>query len=827
MLDNRIILICPLSVFLKCRLWFIVYFLVLVIPFNSITAQLIYDLQVSDAANDNRISNVEVTWINESRAITSNKRGKAIMTLGAVNGGYRFYEDKMIWNGDQQFSLDFISLSGNAIMRDLDVGQSGLYTLPTLPPGIYVMELRSTTGGAATYKVHADGTSAKVVDTLAPYHESLTPTAIKDTFLLSKEGYYNREVIVNRGGTIKVAVSLLRKKYDYLDYFKELINHNAFELVSSAPARSNSAQVKAVKVIYDYKKDELYYANSSKYKLHYDFVSKVLGYDQGHFVFNQTQYIQNNRRYMLLANLNYYEAQDKYVIQLAAANQMTCEQVSMLYEKIDITSFFKDKLYFYPIKDQWKNCDMVKDISSEDLFKGQKYQALNLAESYGYLRKVSAADLDDIYLSRRDILLLDDIPNDVSVVSGIITSVFQTPLSHINVLSNSRGTPNMALRDAWKNDKLEALEGKLVHLVVGEEDFTIKEADLNVAEAFWLQREPKKVVYLNKNVSLKGLVDLKNADFNDVNSIGGKAANFAEVMRALRGDDAVPESAFAIPFYYYFMHMVKLGLDDYIIDMLQNEKFKNDPVHRKSTLKILRAKIMAGTLDPELLLQVRERIEDFAQFSSFRFRSSTNAEDIEAFSGAGLYDSHSAKRGHKKKTIEAVIKKVWASLWNWRAFEERNYYKIDHLSCAMGILVNRSFPDEDANGVLLTKNLYNENPGYIINVQHKEYSIVFPEPGVIHDQIMLFTWSIDLNNPFSIEYLTFSNIPGFEGEKVMTDQEIVKLGKYATKIKKAFYRRSEHNCNCPYEDFGVDIEFKVDSQVNPRKVYIKQARLYR
>jgi phosphoenolpyruvate synthase/pyruvate phosphate dikinase len=168
---------------------------------------------------------------------------------------------------------------------------------------------------------------------------------------------------------------------------------------------------------------------------------------------------------------------------------------------------------------------------------------------------------------------------------------------------------------------------------------------------------------------------------------------------------------------------------------------------------------------------------------------------------------------------------VWASLWNLRAFDERDYYKIDENSVAMGVLVNRSFPNEDANGVVITRNLYNGNHGYIINVQYKEYSIVYPEPGIITDQII--TYTINLNNQkYTIEYLTQSNLPELGGQTVLTDDEIYELADYCTRIKNHYYYDLPNNCNCGYESFAVDIEFKLDSEVENRKIYIKQARIY-
>ena len=62
--------------------------------------------------------------------------------------------------------------------------------------------------------------------------------------------------------------------------------------------------------------------------------------------------------------------------------------------------------------------------------------------------------LDDLRQGRM-IVLTDDVPNDIPFVGGLITEAFQTPLAHVNVLSQNRGTPNAALLNA-RQDKDEA-----------------------------------------------------------------------------------------------------------------------------------------------------------------------------------------------------------------------------------------------------------------------------------------------------------------------------------------------------------------------------------
>jgi len=387
----------------------------------------------------------------------------------------------------------------------------------------------------------------------------------------------------------------------------------------------------------------------------------------------------------------------------------------------------------------------------------------------------------------------------------------------------------MALRDGWENEQVQPFVGELVYLKVRSDSFEMRLATLDEATAFWEQNEPQGIIELSKDTTVQGLVNLQSADYNYLDVIGGKATNFAEILNVSVDGNIIPtpESSFAIPFYYYEKHLKDAGLDLVIKDMLEDPTFINSPAIRKARLEQLQDQIKDFPLDEGLVDLVRTQINDFQQFSAFRFRSSTNAEDLESFSGAGLYSSYSAKKDHPTKTIDRAIKKVWASLWNWRAFEERSYYNIVHTSCAMGILVHRSFPNEDANGVVVTKNLYNSNPGFIINVQYKEHSIVFPEPGVLNDQLILFTWSIVPGQNFMPEYLTFSNIPELNGETVMTDEELMELGAYCMALKKYFYQNVPHDCDCTEQDFGLDIEFKLDSTVSHRKIYIKQARFYK
>jgi phosphoenolpyruvate synthase/pyruvate phosphate dikinase len=276
----------------------------------------------------------------------------------------------------------------------------------------------------------------------------------------------------------------------------------------------------------------------------------------------------------------------------------------------------------------------------------------------------------------------------------------------------------------------------------------------------------------------------------------------------------LPEGAFAIPFYYYWRHMHENSLDAFISQMLQEPRFRSDFIYRKAQLLRLQDSIIALPADPSLVALINARIMAQGGSSNYRFRSSTNSEDIKGFNGAGLYDSYTAVPGDPLKTIEKAIKRVWASLWNLAAFEEREYFKIDQSTVAMAVLVHRSFPDEAANGVVITENLYNPyNPGFTINVQVGEISVTNPEGGYTPDQIIRYTFD-DIT-----EYIGHSNVPGMQGRTVLTDPEIQELSDYCKAIH-------NHYCRLNLECLPLDIEFKVDWVNGVRKIYIKQARLY-
>lgn len=623
-----------------------------------------------------------------------------------------------------------------------------------------------------------------------------------------------------------------------------------FELVAAEPLTATLAGATSVKSIVDtLDADNLYFQDSQAYPIHWEFASKHLSgngkppvpsLDQ----FNQTEYQSAARRF-LLGTVTHYAGPDKWVYEIAGYDTATPAMIEHAFRKIAEATFFGDELMFHPISEANKLQaeglpDDIPVITNEQLYEGIDYQPLNLAESVGKLRFISADELanETAYVTYRDIVVLDKVPNDISVVLGIITAEYQTPLSHINVLSKNRGTPNMALRDAQANPELLALQDKWVRLSVDAQKYTITEVTQEVADQWWEDHRPPPLGVPNVDLTVTELVDLQGVvDATDTSllkseikaaipALGGKASHYSALLQI---PDMPTPNAFAVPIYFYNQFIVENGFDQQIADMLVEPDFIAEPAVRDQRLEELRDAMKVAPVNAEFEQMLLNKLATDYPGTRMRFRSSTNAEDLEGFTGAGLYTSKSGDPNDPKFPVLDAVRDVWASVWRFRAFEEREYRGIDHTAVGMALLCHRSFPDEEANGVAITANIFDtsgglDTPAYYVNVQLGEASVVLPDPGVTTDQF-LYYYS-QANQP--IVYLANSNLTN-PGEHVLTNAQVHELGTALKSIHTFFAKAYASKPQGAPDDwyYAMDVEFKFDGEPGevPR-LYVKQARPY-
>lgn len=606
------------------------------------------------------------------------------------------------------------------------------------------------------------------------------------------------------------------------DYVHSITQKQQFINLAGKPLTDKFTNIKSVKVVYDYSAKKLYFFNSIKYKYHHNFCEEFLGYSKGLGDFNDDSYNATNSRAFLLGNLNYIEKSDDWVLELAASDQMNAQLIQLFFNEVKKNVFFGSKVKFYLstprlIALNQKQPFKIATVYSDFIFQNITEQSVEKGSAVGILKKYDLKTNPKFYPKENEIVIINSTPEIIPNVKAIIVTEFQTPLSHLVLLAKNRNIPLYVDTEVFGKTKISNLVDKKVELIVTDDHYSLSTTSKPIKST-----KAKPRITLTKNLSVKEIIDLnKTLPANPQNIIGSKATNLGLLKVVEKEIKAfkTPEFAYGIPFYYYDEHIRSNHFDQDINDILALPKDSIKLIDEK--LKVLRKSIKKSKVDPELITLVNNTLNQQNEFKNFKFRSSTNAEDLAGFNGAGLYDSKSAILGDSVKTVEKAILDVWASFWNERAFHEREIFNIDHLSCAMGILVHRSFPDELANGVLITKNIYRkEYQGITVNVQKGEASVVKPDNGVTCDEFYCHNFNY-LDNKLSVDYRSTSSLN--DKKPILKTSEIETLFRISPKIEGKMYTlwKKYKIANKP---MPLDIEFKIVGE--NRTLYIKQARAY-
>jgi hypothetical protein len=622
-----------------------------------------------------------------------------------------------------------------------------------------------------------------------------------------------------------------------------------FQAMGSEPIDASIPGARSVKVVLDTAdSNHQYFQNSILYKVHYDFTSTHLSGNGLPVVpslaeFNSSQYYQPDRRFILGA-VTYYDGPQVWALEMAPYDTASATMMEVLFRSVKSHAFFGTGLKFHPTSDAvaLEAAKLPKDIplvTTDELYAGIDYQPLVLSTGVGRLRFETIANIDEAAISYTDIVVVDSAPNDIPVVQGLISQDFQTPLSHVNVLSANRKTPNMGLRGAMTDAALRGLEGKLVSLTVGALSYDAHEVTEAEAQEFWDAHKPTPVTLPTVDQSITALTNiedvtpepaaggsLRDAIKTAVLAYGGKAAQYSILSRT----EGVPiEKAFAIPVYWYYEFMQRNGLFDEIEALQKDAKFLSDSQVRFDQLAAFQEHVQAGVVSPDLQAELMAKIAAEYPNHVIRFRTSTNSEDLDGFPCAGCYDSAKGDPAKGVDDVLAAIKFTYSTVWKFRTFEERAYYSVDHQSVGMALLVHDNFPDdyEKANGVAITANPFDESglePAFYINTQYGgKVEVVAPSAGTTSDQILYF-----FDNPNQpVTYLAHSNIIS-AGSTVLSRAQIHSLGVALDAIHTRFspaYGPASGNTGF----YAMDCEFKFSDEADPTQpatLFVKQARPY-
>jgi hypothetical protein len=502
-----------------------------------------------------------------------------------------------------------------------------------------------------------------------------------------------------------------------------------------------------------------------------------------------------------------YEPNDRYPFErIRLSHDLLVAKMPVLSGNLGYYPMPRARPVYFEEKDLYDAAEFPV-VLDEDLESDIGFLPLNAQESFGRLRLMETGELP----SARDVVIYRTLPNEMPRVAGVITAVRQTPLSHVNLRAIQDSVPNSFITGAAENRAITSLIGKFVYYKVNANGYELREATQAEVDKHFAAIRPAKPQTPKRDLSVKEIKPLDEIGFDDSAVFGVKATNLATLHTLNLPEGTVP-SGRAVPFHFYDAFMKHNGLYDKARAMLGRKSFKKNRDEQIRQLKAFRKLVRAGSMPGWMTERLAKLQSAFPEGQGIRCRSSTNNEDLPGFSGAGLYDSftHKPDEGHLAKSI----KQVYASLWNFRAFEEREFYRIDHFTTAMGVLVHPNFSDEAANGVAVTDDiLYQTKGNYYLNTQVGEDLVTNPGADSIPEELLLNWW-----RPNEHKVMRRSSLAKGD-ELLLSEKLLTQMNEFLGKIHSRFAKLYGKSLND--KKFAMEIEYKVTKD---GVLSIKQAR---
>ena len=628
-------------------------------------------------------------------------------------------------------------------------------------------------------------------------------------------------VSAGRSASKKKAGSLANKTAGRTPGALERINSRAdFDALARIYYRGRFQALPHVMFVIDRRaRNRVYYVNSRAYQFHKDFVNATyLSLERGR-TFYDNNYLKADRRF-ILGTIAYQTAAAKFTFEFWEGDRLNR---ALLIETITaLQQSFVAPLYFKPnslaqeetVSELKKTDTQVLVLTASELAADDKYQPLNLGAGIGQLRILDRITAETV-IDRNQIVIFKEVPVHLTPLSGIITTERASPLSHVNMLARAWAIPNATIKNA---DRLfKGLEGKYVRLEVRENDYLLAPADSREVEERnrqWVKRGD--LVTPRADLIYDRLTDLRYQRARDAIRFGAKSANLGEIIHANLSGLTVPPG-FTIPFHYY-RDFVRLNhLEERIAAVVEEDRFVHDPRYRKLRLEEIRRWIGEGHHDQSFQRAVLEKVHRYYAGVPLFARSSTNAEDLPNFSGAGLYSTVPNVRTDDQ-LIEA-IKTVWASVWNYEAYEARESFGMNHFGVYPAVLIQQGI-DADSAGVAITTDPFDPADHGAVFVNAKRgLGIKVVEGRRVAEQVLYHPGSRAirvLTRSDEDTMLVFDDRGGVkevtieQQRRVLTDPLVRGLARAALQIKRIFAGRDQ------------DIEWVYSRG----KLYIVQSRPY-
>lgn len=533
-------------------------------------------------------------------------------------------------------------------------------------------------------------------------------------------------------------------------------------------------------------KNKIYFINSQRFRFHKDFLLATYLVPRGADVFKPI-YLDSGRRFMV-GTIAWQEPIEKFTWELWEGDMATSELIKLADDTINAA--FYTHVSFKPNSDRQTaaSADLgIERVSQDELNRNQVYLPLNTGSTVGRLHIIDKLD-DTVEIGDNEILVLRELPQSLPPVRGIIVAKPSSPLSHVNILARGWGIPNIYIKDA---DKLfRGLNTYWIKLEARPTDYSFE----RVTRSEDIPNPPDDQIP-PVNLTTTNLAPLAAMRKRDSISYGSKAANLGEMINKKVPGVTIPDG-FGIPFHWYDKFMQANGFDDVILKLTDNNDFVHNPRVRRQKLVEFRQMIVAGKFDDALRKEILDRWHTQLGGKPVFVRSSSNSEDLPNFSGAGLYSS--VANVIDDESLITAVKKVWASLWNFDAYEARVRNYVSQTDVYMSALVQIGV-NMKKGGVMITKDPFDDrarNVVYISAVCGHNSKVVdndgIPEQLLYSQQANSVTVKTLSQQQSALEFDEKGDLrPTREtcagkDQRVLTNAEARALARAALAIKRAF-----------------------------------------
>lgn len=552
----------------------------------------------------------------------------------------------------------------------------------------------------------------------------------------------------------------------------------------------------------------------------------------------------------------------EYGIQLVGRDPFTREEVAAIFDVVEqsIRTETPYRAFYFPTYEQraaaladqeWFELQGITISSSDRWADGNTIYSSGWA--LGTLKFVEGKSIRAAYLDGRlgpgDILLTDGVPAETPYLAGIITLSPSTPNSHVAILAKTMNVPFLHLVVPEDVSRAQALVGRRICLRAYDSYgwTTVRLIDTDgvlddaTVQAILALKKPKELEiepvapYGEYGVTADGLMP------SDIRYVGGKAANFGMLRRAIPENSPV---AAALSFDLWTDFLAQ-PLDDgrtlrqTIVGRLSSYTYPPaDMADLAVALEDIRDLIEDGkSVDftdaqkQTILAILQEPRYGFDPSRNLRFRSSTNVEDGREFTGAGLYESYSGcladdldsdrdgpcncdPNRPKERGVFKAIRKVFASFYNDNAFLERLRMGIDESKVGMALLVHHSFPDEGelANGVAELRRSDKWSWDMTLVTQAGAVSVTNPQDGSVPEEVVVTMYSFGQY----AQRLRQSNLVQLGATVMKWQDDYYALGELLVKVGQEFEQTMGR------EEFVLEMEYK--KLAPDGKLVVKQVR---